>query len=103
MYDDKRTDILVKYGFIGPIMIELKLLDNDEIQNDSKRVEYKAKLNQYIKANHCDFSNYIIFQRRNETQNAINKYNNLVEEYNSIKNLKVEFINCYIPDKNKKV
>jgi len=102
LYDDKRTDILVKYGFIGPIMIELKLLDNDEIQNDSKRVEYKAKLNQYIKANHCDFSNYIIFQRRNETQNAINKYNNLVEEYNSIKNLKVEFINCYIPDKNKK-
>jgi len=101
LYDDKRTDILVKYGFIGPIMIELKLLDNDEIQNDSKRVEYKAKLNQYIKANHCDFSNYIIFQRKKETQNAINKYNNLVEEYNAIKNLKIGFINCYIPDMDK--
>ena len=35
--DNKRTDILIRYGMCNPIMIELKLLHNNEIQQNSKR------------------------------------------------------------------
>ena len=43
LQDDKRTDILLWYGMCNPIMIELKLLNNPEIQNDSNRKQYKKK------------------------------------------------------------
>lgn len=101
LYDDKRTDILVKYGFIGPIMIELKLLDNNEIQNDAKRSEYKGKLKQYIRANYSDYSFYLVFQRKEATVSAKAKYENLKTEYNDIPNLNIDFINCYIPIESK--
>lgn len=96
LYDDKRTDILVKYGFIGPIMIELKLLDNTEIQIDDKRTEYKGKLKQYIKGTYSEYSFYLIFQRKEATVSAKAKYENLKTEYNDIPNLNIDFINCYI-------
>jgi hypothetical protein len=102
LYDDKRTDILVKYGFIGPIMIELKLLDNNEIQNDAKRSEYKGKLKRYIRANYSDHSFYLVFQRKEATVSAKAKYENLKTEYNDISNLNIDFINCYVPIETKK-
>lgn len=96
LYDDKRTDILVKYGFIGPIMIELKLLDNDEIQNEAKMKEYKGKLKQYIQAYHCDYSFYLIFQRKQSNDTTREKYQNMTSEYSDISNLNINFIDCYI-------
>ncbi len=62
LYDNKRTDILVKYGFIGPIMLELKLLGNPEIQYPLKRKDYKEKLKQYIGGTHALYSYYLIFK-----------------------------------------
>lgn len=39
LLDDKRPDILVYYGFVGPVVIEIKLTSNTEIQG--KKVEKK--------------------------------------------------------------
>jgi hypothetical protein len=32
LYDEKRTDFLVRYGFAGPVVIEVKLTSNSDIQ-----------------------------------------------------------------------
>jgi hypothetical protein len=43
LLDDKKTDILISYGFIQPVLIELKRIDNDEVTCENKRQEYKQK------------------------------------------------------------
>ncbi|WP_345948984.1 hypothetical protein ABDD95_19240 [Mucilaginibacter sp. PAMB04274] len=48
-YDDLKYDYLVKYEIYGPVMVELKLLHNDEIQNTNYRNAYKVKLEKYLK------------------------------------------------------
>jgi hypothetical protein len=95
LYDDKRTDILIKYGFIGPIMMELKLLHNTEIQNQKKSLAYKAKLQQYIAASYSQYSYYIVFKvRKNESDVEVKRYEKLKEEYEKIDNLKMMLIDC---------
>jgi hypothetical protein len=49
LLDGKKIDFLISYGFIGPVMIETKRLDNSEIANNTKRRAYKKKMLQYIK------------------------------------------------------
>ena len=39
LQDNKRTDFLIRYGLCNPIMVELKLLHNKEIQEDNERQE----------------------------------------------------------------
>ena len=43
LQDNKRTDLLIRYGLCNPIMVELKLLHNKEIQEKKKRQEYRKK------------------------------------------------------------
>lgn len=62
LLDDKRTDYLISYGFIGPVLIEIKRLDNSEILNNIKRKRYKEKLLQYLKATKSDFGIFLIFR-----------------------------------------
>ena len=50
LQDNKRTDLLIRYGLCNPIMVELKLLHNNEIQNKEQRKAYKSKFVQYTKA-----------------------------------------------------
>ena len=53
LQDNKRTDFLIRYGLCNPIMVELKLLNNNEIQDESKRHEYRKKFIQYTNATHA--------------------------------------------------
>lgn len=95
IFDNKRLDLVVKYGFIGPIIFELKLLNNPEIQIQKKRLEYKDKLLQYIKSVKSQFSYYLVFNVNPKFRNQhLVEFNNLVLEYEDIKNLKIELINC---------
>ncbi|MCL4536203.1 MAG: hypothetical protein M1610_01205 [Nitrospirae bacterium] len=66
LLDDKRTDFLVSYGFIGPVLIEIKLLHNPEIINNTKRRAYKKKMLQYIKGTKSDFGIFLIFRINNK-------------------------------------
>lgn len=62
LLDDKRTDFLISYGFIGPVLIEIKRLDNQEIISNIKRKRYKDKLLQYLNATKSDFGIFLIFR-----------------------------------------
>lgn len=91
LQDNKRTDILVRYGFCNPIMIELKLLHNQEIQNDKKRREYKHKFIQYTKATNACLSVFWVFNIDNSDEN---KFDCLKEEYNDLDNTLVLLTDC---------
>lgn len=94
LQDNKRTDILIRYGFCNPIMIELKLLNNEEIQNDDKRREYKRKFIQYMKATDACLSVFWVFNVHRKANNDESKFEKLKTEYLDISNTLVILSDC---------
>ena len=93
LLDDKRTDFLISYGFIGPVLIEIKRVDRDEITNDSLRVEYRQKLLQYMKGSKADLGIFLILQINNKY--SLKGYLPKVEDvYKNCNNIEVKSLNC---------
>jgi hypothetical protein len=61
LLDNKRTDFLVSYGFVGSILIELKLITNTELSGLKNRSKYRKKLIQYIQGTDSDYGIFVIF------------------------------------------
>ena len=93
LQDNKRTDLLFRYGMCNPIMLELKLLHNTEIQNDEKRQDYKKKFIQYTKATNACLSVFWVFNVHKEGSD-IAKFNKLEVEYKELDNTKVLLTDC---------
>lgn len=93
LQDNKRTDLLIRYGFCNPIMVELKLLHNDEIQNERKRHEYKKKFIKYTNATNACLSVFWVFNVHNDRSDAT-KFKNLEEEYKDLDNTRVLLTDC---------
>lgn len=66
LYDKKRIDLLIRCAFLPPVIVELKRLQNNEIQNENMMKEYKAKFLQYNKATHACYSWYWVFNAKSE-------------------------------------
>lgn len=93
LQDNKRTDLLVRYGMCNPIMIELKLLNNNEIQNDKERQEYKHKFIQYTRATNACLSVFWVFNVHKDNSNVEN-FNKLEIEYKDLNNTSVILTDC---------
>lgn len=93
LQDNKRTDLLIRYGFCNPIMVELKLLHNPEIQNTQKRQDYKSKFIQYSIATNACLSIFWVFDVHKKDGN-IKKYKDLEIEYKSLDNTRVLLTDC---------
>ena len=93
LQDNKRTDILIRYGFCNPIMVELKLLHNDEIQNERKRHEYKKKFIKYKKATNACLSVFWVFNVHKDRSDTT-RFKYLEEEYKDIDNTRVLLTDC---------
>lgn len=98
LLDNKRIDLLVKYGFVKPIVIEIKLLHNTEITDPEKREPYKDKLRQYLQSQNADYGIYLIFKvKTDKTNRHEQEFYNLRQEYQDIKGLEIpDFIDCTI-------
>ncbi|MDX9694373.1 MAG: hypothetical protein RBT49_01140 [Bacteroidales bacterium] len=94
LYDRKRIDLLIKYGFIGPIMIEIKLLHNNDIRLQKERKKYKKKLRQYIKGTNADYGIYLIFKVKNIKSHDESYFRKLINDHEDINNLTVKVIDC---------
>lgn len=82
LQDNKRTDFLIWYGMCNPIMIELKLLHNKEIQSTKERHAYKMKFEKYSKATNACLSVFWVFDvGRGGNQNV---FEDLKDEYRSL-------------------
>lgn len=91
--DNKRTDLLIRYGMCNPIMVELKLLHNDEIQNKKKRQKYKDKFIQYTNATNACLSVFWVFDVHKKGSSTA-KFEELKEEYNDLRNILVILTDC---------
>lgn len=89
LYDGKRIDLVVKYGFVKPVVIEVKLLHNPDIKNKENRAKYKSKLIDYMVSKDTSHGIYLVFRVENIVHDF--KFNQLKKEYADIKGL-------YIPD-----
>ena len=92
LQDNKRTDFLIRYGLCKPIMVELKLLHNNEIQQDKKRHEYKEKFIQYINATNPCLSVFWVFDVHKGGHRS--KFEELKEEYKDLHYTSVLLTNC---------
>lgn len=72
LQDNKRTDFLIRYGMCNPIMVELKLLHNKEIQNSKERRKYKDKFVQYGNATNACLSVFWVFDVHKDGSNKTN-------------------------------
>ena len=93
LQDNKRTDFLIRYGLCNPIMIELKLLHNKEIQNKKQRQEYKSKFKQYTKATNACLSVFWVFDVHKKGINKA-RFKDLEAEYKDLDNTMVLLTDC---------
>lgn len=93
LQDNKRTDLLIRYGLCKPIMIELKLLHNKEIQNKKERIEYKKKFIQYINATNPCLSVFWIFDVHRRGSKYCN-FEVLEADYKDLSHTSVLFTDC---------
>ena len=93
LQDNKRTDLLIRYGMCNPIMVELKLLHNKEIQNKKKRQEYKDKFIQYTHATNPCLSVFWVFDVHKKGSNRVN-FDALKVEYQMLDNTMVLLTDC---------
>ena len=93
LQDNKRTDLLIRYGFCNPIMVELKLLHNKEIQNKKQRQEYKSKFVQYTKATNACLSVFWVFNVHKRGSNVA-RFNDLKAEYKDLDNTMILLTDC---------
>jgi hypothetical protein len=93
LLDNSRTDFLISYGFMGPVLIEIKRTDNKEVTLSSDRKKYKTKLLQYIKGYKAHFGLFILFQIKEEY--PLEKYLPMVRNiYKDCKLIEVIGLNC---------
>lgn len=93
LQDNKRTDILLWYGMCKPIMIELKLLNNPEIQKSEERHKYKDKFIQYIQATAPCLSVFWVFDIHRERSKP-EKFEDLRTEYLDLPHTRVVLTDC---------
>lgn len=93
LQDNKRTDILLWCGLCNPIMIELKLLNNPEIQGKSNRIKYKKKFIQYMEATRPCMAVYWVFNVNKPNSNPA-KFLELESEYSNLPQTRVILTDC---------
>ncbi len=93
LLDDKRTDYLITYGFLPPIIVELKRVDNPEIHITEKREEYRNKFLQYISGNKAEYGIFLVFQINDKIklEDYISK---LEETYCNDENIFITGLDC---------
>lgn len=93
LYDDKRPDILISYGFIGPLVLELKRCNNKEVSQASERKKYKKKMIQYVKGNESSHGFLLLLQT--EEIYTLEKYLPILKElYRDTPIIEVYGYNC---------
>jgi hypothetical protein len=65
--DDTRPDLVIKYGFTGTILIEIKRAYNDDFSGSEDDLkEYKGKLLGYLEKTKSQYGFFVIFNDTNE-------------------------------------
>ena len=100
LLDDKRTDFLVSYGFIGPILLEVKLSTNRDLVGSQKKLENKPSyksLSQYMKGYSVPFGIFLVFDNEKRTKRSDKwetHFKKIRNAYQKIDNVTVLDLKC---------
>jgi len=93
--DDKRTDFIISYGFIGSIVLELKLSHNLEAITTCKQgKEYISKLNKYIEGSSSSFGLFMIFNIKDSVEKFEKQILDLRELYAKEDKITIVGLDC---------
>jgi hypothetical protein len=98
LVDNDRIDFSVSYGFVGTVLIELKLARNDEANANRKRGrEYVEKLKKYISGSCSDYGIFLVFNVDETLKDDvfIEQMQGLQVLYQNEKNIAVMGMNCF--------
>jgi hypothetical protein len=73
LLDDKRTDFLIFYGFIGPILVEIKLSTSKDLVGSQKTLQSKPSyksLSQYMNGYNAHFGVFLVFDNKKRTKRS---------------------------------
>lgn len=94
--DDKRADFTISYGFVGSILLELKLSDSNDAGNGKIGREYKGKMQNYIGATNSDYGIFIVFNVKKTRKLFDNQIAKLSLLYDDNSNISVLGIDCKV-------
>jgi len=101
---DDRIDLLITYGLVGSILLELKREENKDL-TPKNRVKYINKIKQYMKAVYADYCMLLVFKDDPNFHKTI-KFEKFLEDNNHIykdePNIEVLGIDCIVKDIAKK-
>jgi biopolymer transport protein ExbD len=92
---DKRVDLIISYGAIGSIMVEIKRAENGDL-NKSNLAKYRDDtFLPYINQTDCAFGIFLIFLDKEEGKKGFSKRINEVKKvYAAFQNIEVIGIDC---------
>jgi len=99
LLSDKRVDFLISYGFIGPILIEVKLTTNPDLAPNKKFENQKSykNLQRYMKGYNAHFGIFLVFdnkQRTGRTEKWEAHLQGITEAYKQIEHVEVIGLAC---------
>ncbi|MBW1958703.1 MAG: hypothetical protein JRI63_09250 [Deltaproteobacteria bacterium] len=100
LLDDKRVDFLIFYGFIGPILVEIKLSTSKDLVGSQKTLQSKPSyksLSQYMNGYNAHFGVFLVFDNKKRTKRS-DKWETHFEKirnaYQKIDNVTVLDLKC---------
>jgi len=100
LLDDKRVDFHISYGFIGPILIEVKLSTSKDLVGSQKTLEGKPSyksLGQYMKGYKAHFGIFLVFDNKKRTKRSEKwetRFEKIRNAYQLIDNVTVLGLKC---------
>ncbi len=100
LLDDKRVDFHISYGFIGPILIEVKLSTSKDLVGSQKTLESKPSyksLSQYMNGYKAHFGILLVFDNKKRTKRSKKwetHFGKIRDAYQKIDNVTVLGLEC---------
>jgi len=90
----EKPDFNLAYGFVGQIVVEIKLAKNPEASDDTKALQYKNKMLKYVEGSRADYGFLLILQTEEEhdLREILPRLKNI---YDGEKKISVVGIDCF--------
>jgi hypothetical protein len=90
LLDDRRVDFLVRYGFVGPVLIELKLTSNRDLKREPlDETRSFANMRQYMEGFSAPYGIFLVIDNEGASNLA-----EIESTYGAIPNVHVEIFRC---------
>jgi hypothetical protein len=88
MLNDKRTDFLLSYGFIGPIVLEIKMSDSSDLTGRLKNKKSYKNLQHYLINYNAYFGIFLVIDSK-QVNSWPTQFEKVKEAYQEIENVEV--------------